>query len=66
MTIGEEKILAKYQKNADSPVLDLVANAVGEAFLRQSPVVVSLAPPYITTFNNRRKSKKKQRNFAKI
>jgi len=41
MAPGEERILAKYQKNPDSPVLDLIANAEGEAFLRQSPVVIS-------------------------
>jgi len=33
MTAGEGRILAKYQKDPDSPVLDLIANAEGEAFL---------------------------------
>jgi len=41
MTAGKERILAKYQKDPDSPVLDMIANAVGEAFLRQSPVIIS-------------------------
>jgi len=41
MAAGKERILAKYQKNPDSPVLDLIANAVGEAFLRRSPVIIS-------------------------
>jgi hypothetical protein len=40
MTMGEEKVIAKYQKNTDSPMLDLVANAIGEAFLRRSPVII--------------------------
>ena len=44
MTIGKEKIITKYQKDADSPVLDLVANIVGEAFLCWS-LVVSLRSP---------------------
>jgi len=34
MVLGEERVLAKYQKNPKSPVLDLIANAVGETFLR--------------------------------
>jgi len=41
MVIGEERVLAKYQKNPKSPVLDLIANAVGETFLRRSPVIIS-------------------------
>jgi hypothetical protein len=38
---GEEKIIAKYQKDPDAPVIELVANAVGDAFMRRSPVVIS-------------------------
>jgi len=41
MVLGEERVLAKYQKNPESPVLDLIANAVGETFLRRSPVIIS-------------------------
>ena len=41
MVLGEERVLAKYQKNPESPVLDLIANAVGETFLCRSPVIVS-------------------------
>ena len=41
MAADEERILAKYQKNPNSPVLDLIANAEGEAFLRRSPVIIS-------------------------
>jgi hypothetical protein len=41
MAAGEEKIIAKYQKDPDAPVIELVANAVGDAFMRQSPVVIS-------------------------
>jgi hypothetical protein len=41
MAPGEEKIIAKYQKDPDAPIIELVANAVGEAFMRRSPVVIS-------------------------
>jgi AraC-like DNA-binding protein len=41
MAPGEEKIIAKYQKHPDSPVIELVANAVGDAFMRRSPIVIS-------------------------
>jgi hypothetical protein len=41
MAAGEEKIIAKYQKDPDAPVIELVANAVGEAVMRWSPLVIS-------------------------
>jgi hypothetical protein len=41
MAPGEEKIIAKYQKNSNSPIIELVANAEGDAFMRRSPVIIS-------------------------
>jgi hypothetical protein len=41
MAPGEEKIIAKYQKNPNAPIIELVANAVGDAFMRRSPVIIS-------------------------
>jgi len=41
MAVGEERVLAKYQKKPESPVFNLIANAVGEAFLCRSPVMIS-------------------------
>jgi len=41
MAIGKERVLAKYQKSPESPVLDLIANAVGETFPCRSPVIIS-------------------------
>jgi hypothetical protein len=38
MAPGEERIIAKYP---DAPVIELVANAVGDAFMCRSPVIIS-------------------------